>query len=453
MIKYLKSTFYILLFLFFSKTLLAQPVITNRYFPSVGDTIALARASDATTRQATITPSAEFQIWNYGFLDSVGSSVERYEAVPDSIKQNFPNADLIATIGGQQAIFNKTDTRFEILGFKNIRFQNLFFNINLIPNNPILQRRADLAHITVHNNQSVAIAVLAPSQFPDSVVNQLPIRPDSVRITLTNIRQDYVDAWGTLTIPRGTYPVLRVRLIEINEQQIEVKINGNWANVTPQYFHGNTSSQDTSITYSFWSEGIKTPILRLTVNSENKVSKAEYRIEPPKGLTISGFVRFWAGEGMPNVMVKIGNDSIKTDANGQFRFSNIGISKNLSITVSKTDNYENGVDGIDLFSIRRHIVGITEMDSKFKRFAADVDNNNEIDAADIYYVRRLIVGINDSFPNTTPWRFVRVSTAESTTFPFPFIDNFPLILSFSNNTANLDFYAVKKGDIDGSASR
>ncbi len=439
---------------------MAQPVISNRYFPSVGDTLALARASDVATRQVTITPSAEYQIWNYGFLDSVGSSVERYEAVPDSIKQNFPDADLMTTIEGQQAVFNKTNTRFEILGFKNIRFQNLFFKINLIPDNPILQRRADLTHITVHNNHSVAVAVLAPSQFPDSLVNQLPIRPDSVRITLTNIRQDYVDAWGTLTIPKGTYPVLRVRLIEINEQQIEVKINGNWINVTPQYFskgipteQGNTSPQDTSITYSFWSEGIKTPILRLTVNNENKVTKAEYRIEPPKGLTVSGFVRFWTGQGMPDVMVKIGNDSIKTDANGQFRFNNIGIGQNLSIMVSKVDNYENGVDGIDLFTIRRHIVGITEIDSKFKRFAADVDSNNDIDGADIYYVRRLIVGINDSFPNTTPWRFVRVSTAESAAFPFPFTDNFPLILSFSSDTANLDFYAVKKGDIDGSASR
>ena len=449
----MKPTFYIFIVLFFCKTLLAQSVISNSYFPSVGDTLALARASDSTIQQLSITPSNDNQVWNYGFLDSVGYSVEKYETVPDSIKQAFPQADLMATIDGQKVVFNKTDTRFEILGFKNIRFQNLFFNINLIPDNPILQRRADLNYITVNNNRSVGVAVLSPSQFPDSLVNQLPIRPDSVRITLTNTRQDYVDAWGNLTIPKATYSVLRVRCIEINEQHIEVKINSNWIDVTPQYFKGNSMPQDTTITYSFWSEGIKTPILRLTVDNKYLVTKAEYRIEPPKGLVVSGIVRFWTGQGMPNVIVKIGKDSIKTDNNGQFRFTNIETSKNILVTVSKSDNYENGVDGIDIFFIRRHIVGITDLDSKFKLFAADVDNNNDIDGADIYYVRRLIVGINDSFPNPPPWRFVRVSTAEKATFPFLLNDIFPLTLSFSTDTTNLDFYAVKKGDVDGSAQR
>jgi hypothetical protein len=449
----LKPTHYILFFLFFTKTLLAQSALSNRYFPSVGDALALARASDATTKRISITPSAEFQIWDYAFLDSISSSIERYEAVPDSIKQAFPDADLMANIEGQQAVFNKTDTRFEILGFKNIRFQNLFFNLNFIPDNPILQRRADLEYITVNNNRSVGIAVLSPSQFPDSVVKQLPIRPDSVRITLTNTRQDYVDAWGTLAIPKANYAVLRVRCIEINEQRIEIKINNNWLDVTPQYFNGNPAPQDTTITYNFWSEGVKTPILRLSVNNKEQVIRAEYRIELPKKVTVSGIVRFWMGQGLPNVVVKIGNDSVKTDANGQFRFTEVEKGANVSVSLSKSDNYENGVDGVDLLLIRRHIVGISDLESKFKLFAADVDNSNDIDAADILFIRRLIVGINDYFPNTTAWRFVRVATAENAAFPFPLKDVFPLRLSFENDITNLDFYAVKKGDVDGSAQR
>jgi hypothetical protein len=440
-----------LLLLFFTQTGLAQINISNRYFPSVGDTIALARASDEATKKLVITPSADFQFWNYDFLTAVDSSFEHYGAVPDSIKQQFPDADLMATIEGQQVIFNKTATRFEILGFKNIRFQNLFFNTNVIPDNPILQRRAELEYVTVNNNRSRAVVVLSSSQFPDSLVRKLPIRPDSVRISLTNIRQDYVDSWGSLTIPKATYSVLRVRCIEINEQQIEVKINGSWLDVTPQYFKGNATPQDTTITYNFWSEGIKSPILRLLVNNENKVTKAEYRIEPIKGLSISGKVRFWTGQGMPNVVVKIGNDSVKTDANGLFLFTNIPSGKNLPVTISKTDNYENGVDALDVLTIRRHIIGITDLDNKFRLFAADVNNDKEIDAADIYYMRRLILNIIDNFPNTTPWRFMRVATAQSASFPFSLNDTFPLILSFSNDIANFDFYAVKKGDIDGSA--
>jgi hypothetical protein len=432
---------------------MAQTVISNAYFPSVGDTLALARASDATSRLVTITPSADNQTWNYAFLDSISTSIEKYETVPDAIKQALPDADLMANIGGQDVVFNKTANRFEILRLSNFRFSNLVFQLNFLPNNPILERRAALNYISVNNNRSVAVAVLSSSQFLASFINQLPVRPDSVRLTVTNIRQDYVDAWGNLTIPKATYPVLRVRCIEINEQQLEVKINNNWQDATPQYFNGNSNPQDTSITYSFWSEGVKTPILRLTMDNQNRVNKAEYRIEPPKGLTVTGIVRFWTGQGMPNVTVKIGTDSIKTDNNGQFRFTNIAIGKNLPVTLSKSDNYENGVDGIDLLLTRRHIIGITEFDSKFKFFAADVDSNNDVDGADILFIRRLLVGISDNFPNTNPWRFVRVSTAEKPAFPFSLNDTFPLTLSFSSDTTNFDFYAVKKGDIDGSAQR
>jgi hypothetical protein len=452
-LKTLKSTFNILGILFFSKILVAQAVISNAYFPSVGDTLALARASDATSRLVTITPSADNQTWNYAFLDSISRSIEKYDTVPDFIKLAMPNADLMANIDGQEIVFNKTDSRFEILRMGIFRFGNLLLKLNFTPNNPILERRAALSYITVNNNRSVAVAVLNPSQLPDSLINKLPVRPDSIRLTVTNIRQDYVDAWGNLTIPKATYPVLRVRCIEINEQRIEVKNSNNWQDVTPQYFNGNPNPQDTSITYSFWSEGVQTSILRLTMDNQNRVKKAEYRIEPPNALTVTGIVRFWTGQGMPNVTVKIGNDSLKTDNNGQFRFTNIAIGKNLPITLSKSDSYENGVEGLDLLLIRRHIIGITEFDSKFKFFAADVSGNNDVDGADILFVRRLIVGINDNFPNTTPWRFVRVSTAEKPAFPFSFNDTFPLTLSFSSDMINFDFFAVKKGDVDGSAQR
>ncbi len=431
--------------------MIAQPIISNTYFPSAGDKLAMAVASDNATKLLTITPSDENQIWNYAFLDSVNTIVEKYETASAAIKQDFPEADMVSTYEGQEAVINKTNERFEILALKNYKARHITLNTLVKPDNPILLRRADMTYISINNNRSVSAVTLSPAQFPDSLVNRLPIRPDSVRITIIDTRQDYADAWGNLTIPSGSYNVLRVRCIEIVEQKIEVKLNNTWTDATPQYFNGNPSPQDTFINYQFWADGVKTPILRLTLNSKYDITKAEYRIEPPQTVAISGVIKFWKNVPMRNVKVKIGNDSTLTDANGQYRFDAIETSKELGVTITKSDNYENGVDAIDLILLRRHIVGITYITSQFQLFAGDIDGNNDLDAIDYVYTKRLIVGILEAYPQTSAWRFVSNEIAQDTRFPIRLIESFPIQKTFTVSLSNLDFVGFKKGDIDGSA--
>ena len=171
------------------------------------------------------------------------------------------------------------------------------------------------------------------------------------------------------------------------------------------------------------------------------------------GTTIAGKIRLWNGSAMANVKIYIGSDSTTTNATGDYSFSNIPTEQNLSVRFSKSDSYDNGVDAVDLVLIRRHILGITDLNSSYKTFCGDVDNSGEIDAADIVYVRRLILGINTTFPNTTPWRFVSVRTSNDTNFPFGISEPIPLSVKFTGAVTNFDFYAYKKGDVDGSADR
>jgi hypothetical protein len=431
--------------------MMAQPIISKTYFPNAGDKLAMAVASDNATKLLSITPSDENQTWNYAFLDSVNTTVEKYETASAAIKQDFPDADMVGIYEGQEAIYNKTDERFEILALKNYNARHITINTFVKPDNPLLLRRADLTYISVNNNRSVSVVTLSPAQFPDSLVNRLPIRPDSVRITIVNTRQDYVDAWGNLTIPRGSYNVLRVRCIEIVEQKIEVKINNAWTDATPQYFNGNPSPQDTFINYQFWADGVKTPILRLTLNPKYEITKAEYRIEPPQTVAISGVIKFWKNIPMRNVKIKIGSDSTLTDANGQYRFEAIEADRNFTVTITKSDSYENGVDAVDLILLRRHIVGITDITAQFQLFAGDIDGNNDLDAIDYLYIKRLIVGVISAYPQTPTWRFISNETAQDTRFPTRLMEGFLLQKTFTTPLSNFDFVGFKKGDIDGSA--
>ena len=154
---------------------------------------------------------------------------------------------------------------------------------------------------------------------------------------------------------------------------------------------------------------------------------------------------------MPNIKVYLGNDSTTTNGTGDFSFPNITNNVDIAVRLAKNDSYENGVDATDLLLIRRHLLSISEFNSPAKAFCGDINSSNDIDAADILFARRLILGIIVSFPNTTPWRFIRVSTSIDPNFPFGVSEPSPLLVKFTNSVTNFDFYGYKKGDVDASA--
>lgn len=169
------------------------------------------------------------------------------------------------------------------------------------------------------------------------------------------------------------------------------------------------------------------------------------------GVSVAGKVRFWNNVPMPNIKVYLGNDSTTTNGTGDFSFPNITNNVDIAVRLAKNDSYENGVDATDLLLIRRHLLSISEFNSPAKAFCGDINSSNDIDAADILFARRLILGIIVSFPNTTPWRFIRVSTSIDPNFPFGVSEPSPLLVKFTNSVTNFDFYGYKKGDVDASA--
>ncbi len=80
---------------------------------------------------------------------------------------------------------------------------------------------------------------------------------DSVRIHSNIVKYSDYDAWGSAQTPLGTYNVLRQNTWRRQIDTIDIFAFGQWA---PNFF----SQADSTRTYSYWTNGIGSPIVELT---------------------------------------------------------------------------------------------------------------------------------------------------------------------------------------------
>lgn len=173
------------------------------------------------------------------------------------------------------------------------------------------------------------------------------------------------------------------------------------------------------------------------------------------GLVVTGNISTEAGIGVEGVLVSAdgGNGgSAFTDANGNYELS---LEEGIAHTISPFSNDAplNGVSTLDLVLTERHTAGTELFTSPYQLIAADVDRSNEVDLNDLLTFENAILGITFGFPNNTSWRFVDADYV----FPNPlnpFAEQFPEVVNLngtSGTVANVDFVAVKTGDVNGTA--
>jgi hypothetical protein len=151
-----------------------------------------------------------------------------------------------------------------------------------------------------------------------------------------------------------------------------------------------------------------------------------------------------------SVALQGSNMKVMTTNNGIFSFDNMGTGGAYVVTPTKNDDHANGVSTLDIVMIQRHILGLKKIDSPYRLIAADINKDAKITASDLTELRKVVLGISSSFPNNESWRFVDKnyvfqdpSTAISETFPE--INYIPAF----NQDMNIDFRAIKIGDVNG----
>ena len=170
---------------------------------------------------------------------------------------------------------------------------------------------------------------------------------------------------------------------------------------------------------------------------------------------IQGGITTISNDNLENAEVElIGSELIveMTDNEGFYAFPSMPYGGAYKITPVKNDDYTNGVSTLDLVMIQRHILGIETLDSPYKLVAADVNNDEELTAADLLELRKLILGTIGEFTNNGSWRFIDAE--------FEFIDPTDVfatsipgdyIIPTLNNDMNIDFIALKVGDVNNNA--
>ena len=175
------------------------------------------------------------------------------------------------------------------------------------------------------------------------------------------------------------------------------------------------------------------------------------------GPTLAGIIDNEVGEGIEEVEVYINNGAYMgmTDINGHFNAENLPVNNDYNIKPTKYTDPRNGVTTFDIVQIRKHILGLELLGSPYKMIAADVNGSGGLTALDLVQIRNLILLNVDEFPNGMPsWRFVDAN------FVFPNPNNpfetiFPEEKDIQNlvtDLEDLDFVAIKLGDVTGNAS-
>ncbi|NRB63441.1 MAG: T9SS type A sorting domain-containing protein [Saprospiraceae bacterium] len=142
-----------------------------------------------------------------------------------------------------------------------------------------------------------------------------------------------------------------------------------------------------------------------------------------------------------------------TDANGSFDFAGLQMGHDYTVTPQLDRHALNGVSTFDLVLISKHILGVDALDSPYKVIAADVNNSKSVSTLDLIHLRKLILNIDTEFSNNTSWRFVDASYNFNNPAN-PLAESFAEVKNINNldGEEEVDFVAIKVGDVNGSAN-
>jgi len=167
-------------------------------------------------------------------------------------------------------------------------------------------------------------------------------------------------------------------------------------------------------------------------------------------VSITGNISREEATAIEGVMVITNGDVTSTTAtDGNYALPGLPGGATFNITPTKSDDLLAGVTTFDLVRILQHILTQAPLETPYKIIAADIDNSGIVSSLDLVHLQRLILENIDAFPNNQPWRFI----PENYTFTNPanpLVEDFPESIELTRleiDTANIDFVAIKVGDV------
>ena len=265
----------------------AQITVTNATFPVAGDTLKTAVAANPAIGIAAYTAPGFNQVWDLSGLQlSTTKTIIFKPASQGTVGAQVPGAELFTVNSpGTEDYYNVTSNRFESQAYYGIAPYDLVAN-NIFDYTPTMpERYAPLNFFDIYQSSSGIHEGFLPSAFTPSLVAALSVQFDSLRYRVSINRIDVVDASGTMSIPGGTYNVLRQKRTEYRETRLDGKhsILG-WIDITDDAYQAgfNGLDVDTIVTYFFYNDIAKEPIAAVTFNNDlNTAIQVVYKYNAP----------------------------------------------------------------------------------------------------------------------------------------------------------------------------
>jgi hypothetical protein len=254
------------------------------YFPEAGDT--LKTAVDVAPDAIEITPPGGPYEWDFsGLAISLEQETVYRPASEGNAAADFQNAELFTAGGaGGETYYNVSANAFEVLGFNGPDPAGVGVETLFKFTSPIPERHAPLTFVASFASSSSVLVPFSTDAIPGAIIDSLgiPFLPDSIRVRVTTQRSDLCDAYGKLTIPGGTYDVLREKRTEFRETRVDAKVPiFGWQDVTDLILAGGNFEglgKDTVITYNFFSKEAKEAIAVVTMdNSGSTVQQVRFK--------------------------------------------------------------------------------------------------------------------------------------------------------------------------------
>ena len=255
-----------------------QTMITALPVPNVGDTI--IRYVDVTPSGVELTEPGQDQSWTWELNDTLMISLAVGE---NDMEDEFPDADIHLDNGVNKTYYVADSSKWAAAGIIGGDPLGLGVMVASIYEPPLAEVYAPVSFGDTVFNSSTVYTGIPRSIIPDSIWDQLPLAPDSMRAAISFQQNDIIDASGMLTINEMSYEVLRQYRESRYAVRIEAKISIlPWTDVTDILldFIGDLPIDiplaDTLYYHNFLAEGEGFPVAVLTIADDTTVSRVEY---------------------------------------------------------------------------------------------------------------------------------------------------------------------------------
>jgi hypothetical protein len=288
----MKKCLPILALLAFATGLYAQITVTAATFPVPGDTLRTAIDYSPPSGIAALTPPGGNQTWDLSGLEAEATQELVYRSGPGgTVGAQVPGAELF-TFGslGTESYYNVTDTKVELQAYWGILPYDLVANNLFEYAPPLTERRAPLNFFDINGRSSGFLELFVPSEFSPVLMLQLAAQTnnaqiDSMRYRVAISGTEAVDAYGQMSIPGGSFDVLREKRTQYTETRIDAKIPPlGWLDITDNCIQAGFFGLgvDTTVAYYFHNDVAKEPIAIVTLNNaQNAVTQVVFKNTAP----------------------------------------------------------------------------------------------------------------------------------------------------------------------------